>query len=253
MILVITKDLKLQNRWSNFWNKATLRECSAMGESIMLLHPGKKPNWNKLAQKAGQYASRVLCGDTVELPKERPWKRQDHRKMKEKILLNTLCSYSEQEEWVGLCDPEGKLCMLAWELAQRFPRVTVWCQFRERYQSLCELLLEELGAVLELCSSREGLMGCPIIGAMEAPPFRCQWDGLLLLVGKTDLPPLSGELRQNLRIAIPDELQAVTPCDVDAMDLYLAIMQENRQTVPNDLCFEISKGYGVNSIIENFP
>ena len=248
MILVISKDPSLQNRWTNFWNKATFRERLTMGESIMLLHPGRKPNWTKLAQKAGQYASRVICSSAIELPKERPWKQQDNQKMKEKILLNTLCSFSDKEEWVGLCDPEGKLCMMAWELAQSFPRVTVWCEFRERYHSLSKLLLEELGAALELCSSREGLLGCPVIGAMEAPPFRCQWDGLFLLVGKAEFPPLSGELKQQLRIPIPEELQEVTPADVDAMELYLAILREN----PADLCFIVNQQDNEQTSFENF-
>ncbi len=252
MILVLSADPSLQNWWTNFRNKASIQERSAQGESILLLHPGRKPKWKKLAQKTGQYASRVVVGQNIELPCERPWKRQDHSKMKEKILLNTLRAQSENTDWVGLCDPEGKLCMLAWELAQCFPRITIWCEFKERYQPVRTALMKELGAALELTSSREGMMGCPLIAAVEAPPFRCQWDGLMLLVGRTELPPLSGELRQELRIPVPDDVRKAAPADVDPMELYLAILREKRQDIPMDLCFELQEGEANLSSFEKF-
>ena len=237
MILVLSSDPDLQNYWTKFTGKYTMKECIAQGESILILHPGRKPNWSKLARKTGQYASRVVLGKGMLLPKERPWKQQDFSKQKEKILLNTLCSKSKDTDWVGLCDPEGKLTMLAWELAQCFPRVTVWCEFKERYQPLCDILMKELGAAIELTNSREGMMGCPLIGAMEAPPFRCQWDGLLLLVGRTELPTLSGELQQELSFPVPTDVREAAPADVDPMELYLAILKEKRQVLPADFCY----------------
>lgn len=252
MILVLSADPTLQNFWTNFWNKPCIKECSAQGESILLLHPGRNPKWSKLAQKTGQYASRIIVGRGITLPKERPWKRQEFTKQKEKILLNTLRSKADETDWVGLCDPEGKLTMLAWELAQSFPRVMVWCEFKERYQSLCEALMKELGAAVELTNSREGLMGCPLIGAMEAPPFRCQWDGLLLLTGKTELPPLSGELRQELRISVPEDVKKAAPSDVDPMELYLAILKEKRQEIPPNLCFELQEDSADINTFEKF-
>ena len=113
---------------------------------------------------------------------------------------------------------------------------------------MCEALMKELGAAVELTNSREGLMGCPLIGAMEAPPFRCQWDGLLLLTGKTELPPLSGELRQELRISVPEDVKKAAPFDVDPMELYLAILKEKRQEIPPNLCFELQEdGADINT------
>lgn len=244
MIVVLTADPALQNWWTNLWNRPVFREITVLGESIMLVHPGKRPDWDKLSQKLGRYSSRLLVGEGIELPKERPWKRMDNSKMKEQILCNTLCSFSDSLSWVGLYDPEGKLCVTAWELAQCYPRVTVWCRFRERYQSLCGDLMEQLGAAVELTSDWEGLMGCPLIGAMEAPAFRLRWDGTLLLCGRTEIPPVSGQLRQDLQIPLPPEVQEAVPTDVNAMELYLAVLKERGRgrgnpEFPDDLCYNV--------------
>ena len=110
-------------------------------------------------------------------------------------------------------------------------------EFKERYQPLCDILMKELGAAIELTNSREGMMGCPLIGAMEAPPFRCQWDGLLLLVGRIELPTLSGELQKELSFPVPTDVKEAAPADVDPMEFYLAILKEKRQVLPADFCY----------------
>lgn len=239
MIVVLSEDSRIQSRWQRFWKQSGLQETSALGESIMLIHPGQKPNWEKLARRLGRYTGRVVCGSGVQLPKERPWKAFDSSKLKEKLLCNTLCSFRDSLNWVGLYDPEGKRTVTAWELAQVFPRVTVWCRFRERYDSLCGSLMEQLGAAVELTSVNDGLLGCPLIGAMDVPPVYLRWDGTMLLCGRAELPPMSGVLRQDLRIPVPRELLAVCPADVDPMELYLALLHEGRRELPPDLCYDL--------------
>ena len=252
MILVLTADPSLQNPWQRFWKRPSFREVSAMGESIMLVNPGSKPQWDKLSQKVGRYAGRVVAAQDIDLPKERPWKRQDNSKMKERILGNTLCSFSDSLDWVGLYDPEGKRNVLAWELAQCYPRVTVWCRFRERYQALCGDLMEQLGASIELTQCWDGLMGCPLIGAMEMPDFRLRWDGTMLLTARADFPPISGTLRHDLQIPIPEELLSICPGDVDPMELFLAVLKEKRQEIPTDLCYQVLEVPALIGQIEKF-
>ena len=238
MILVLSRDPTLRNPLQKWLDRSVIREREVQGESIMLLHPGMKTDWQKTAQKLGRYASRVICPQSIELPKERPWRRMDCTKVKEKLLTNTLCSYSDRLEWVGVYDPDGRHTMMVWELAQHFPRVTVWCSFRERYASVSEELMEQLGAAPELTCNWEGFMGCPLIAAMEAPEFRLRWDGEMLLSGSCDVPPLMGTLRQNLRLEVPQEWREICPCDLDPQELYLAFLQESRKAIPKDLHYQ---------------
>lgn len=251
MIVVLSVDPALQSRWQRLLKQAAVQEAKALGESIILVHPGQKPNWEKLSQKLGRYASRLVVGEGIALPKERPWRRMDNSRLKEKILSNTLCSFSDSMDQVGLYDPEGRHTVLAWELAQVFPRVRVWCRFRERYDALCGDLMEQLGAAVELTSTWDGLMGCPLIGAMDAPPLKLRWDGTLLLTEKAELPPLCGTLRQNLKLAIPTELLELCPADVDPQELYLAVLQQNR-TIPPGLCYLVLEEPGAVREIEKF-
>ncbi len=233
MIVVLSADPALQSPWQRLLKQSVVREVNVLGESVMLVHPGQKPNWEKLSRKLGRYASRLIVGEGIVLPNERPWKRLDNSKMKEKILCSTLCSFSDSMDWVGLYDPEGRHTVLAWELAQVFPRVTVWCCFRERYDALCGDLMEQLGAAVELTSTWDGLMGCPLIGTMDVPPIKLRWDGTLLLTEKALLPPLCGTLRQNLQLPVPTEILELCPTDVDAREVYLAILQQSREVPPN--------------------
>ncbi len=252
MILVLSRDASLRTVWQHWLNCPVIREKEALGKSIMVVHPGREPKWPKLAQKLGRYASRVVCPAELELPKERPWKRLDSSKIREQILSNTFCRFSQQLEWVGLYDPEGRHTILAWELAQCFPRVTVWCRFRERYDSLCSDLMEQLGAVLELTSAWEGLMGCPLIGAMEPPEFRLRWDGDFILPGRWDIPPISGSLHQDLALPVPEELLRICPKDIDPRELYLAFLKEERKAVPQELCYLLPRSNQESASIEKF-
>lgn len=236
MIVVLTAEPGKRSFWARFRKQASFQECKVLGESVMLVYPGEEPNWDKLAQKLGRYASRVLVSPGnqrekagIRLPKQRPWHTLDNSKIKEQILCNTLCHLSEQYDWVGLYDPEGKLGLLVWELVQHFPRVTVWCRHRERYQALCHDLMEQFGAVIELTAAQNGLEGCPLLAAMEPPAFGIHWDGLLLLCGKTEIPHFRGRLQQELKVPLPEEAFFTLPPDVDRQELYLAIRQEQRR------------------------
>ncbi len=240
MIVVLSRDPALQNRWQRLWRQPSIREVDMLGESVMLVHPGTKPNWEKLARKLGRYAGRVLAGEGIQLPKERPWKPLDVSKVEERLLSATLISQAEQQDWVGVYDPEGKLTMLTWELAQHFPRVTVFCSFRERYHSLCEDLLEQLGAAIEVSSHWEALAVCPLIGSMSSPDFRLHWQGIFLLPGKGELPPIEGRtgtLLQQLPLPIPPELLPLCPMDLSPQSLYLALLKEGRVKAPEGLTY----------------
>jgi len=236
MIVLLSQDPGLQNPWQRFWRRSAVREAEALGEGVLLVHPGQKPNWPKLQRRLGRYAGR-LVPSAVTLPGERPWRSLDLTPAREKVLGNTLCAQEEQYRWVGLYDPQGRHCVLAWELAQHFPRVSVYCLRRERYQPLQESLLEQLGAVLELTASWEGLLDCPLVGALEAPEPRLRWNGLLLYPGSGAQPREEGLLGQDLQLLIPPEVLQICPSDVDPRDLYLAILQSRRSPQLEQLCY----------------
>lgn len=236
MIVLLSQDPGLQTPWQRFWRRAAVREVEALGEGILLVHPGQKPKWAKLERRLGHYAGR-LVPSRVPLPEERPWHHLDLGRAREKVLGNTLCAQEEQFRWVGLYDPQGRHCVLAWELAQHFPRVSVYCRQRERYQPLQENLLDQLGALLELSASWEALLDCPLVGALEAPEPQLRWRGLLLYPGSGASPREEGQLGQDLQLLIPPELRAICPSDVDPRDLFLAILQSRRSPQLGDLCY----------------
>ena len=66
MILVLSRDPTLRNPLQKWLDRSVIREREVQGESIMLLHPGIKTDWQKTAQKLGRYASRVVCPQSIE-------------------------------------------------------------------------------------------------------------------------------------------------------------------------------------------
>ncbi len=242
MIVVLSRDPSLQSLWQRFWKKSVIKEVNILGESVMLLHIGQKTDWTKFAQRLGRYAGRVVAGESIPLPEERPWKRLDVRKVEEKLLCDTLCRMEEGQDWVGVYDPEGELKTMVWELAQHFPRLSVWCREREKYDILCEDLLEQYGAAIERSSHWEGLKDCPIIGSMTTPDFRLCWQGLFLLPGKAEIPLIdgrSGSLCQQLQLPIPKEVEENCPCDLSPQSLYLALLKEGKVPWPEGLSYLI--------------
>lgn len=234
MIVLLSQDPGLRNAWQRFWRRGAVREVEALGEGVLLVHPGQKPQWRKLERRLGRYAGRLVPSG-VALPGERPWRNLDLGPAREKVLGNTLCAQEEQQRWVGLYDPQGRHCVLAWELAQHFPRVSVYCRQRERYQPLQESLLDQLGALLELSASWEALLDCPLVGALEPPEPQLRWRGLLLYPGSGARPREEGRLGQDLQLLIPAEVRAICPGDVDPRDLYLAILQSRRSPLLEEL------------------
>lgn len=251
MILILSRDKTLQNPWQRLMKRSVIREREALGESFMLVHPGQNPNWVRLAQRLGRYASRVVCSEEMDLPQSRPWRRMDCSSIEEQIMGNTLCSFSEQLDWVGLYDPQGIHQQLAWRLLQHFPRVTLWCRERQAYQDISETMMEELGAAPELTCDWNGFADCPLIGALEIPEFRLRWKGKLLLSGRSDIPHLQGILCDDLPLTVPQELLSICPNDLDPRKLYLAFLKENSREVSQTLRYLIPEKEA-SSNIEKF-
>ncbi len=238
MVVVLSRDPSLQNYWQRIWKQVSIKEEKILGESVMFVHPGEKPDWNRLAKKLGNYTERVVVGQGIELPPTSFWKSMDVSAVQEKILGTTICDLGRQEDHIGIYDPEGSLAELVLELAQYFSRITVFCPCEEAYEKLGKNIFEQEGTSIELSSAWDGLMDCSIIGSMVSPNFRLRWKGIFLLPGETEIPPISGwtgYLFKELRLQVPNEVKKLCPSDVTPKNLYLALLKEGRVKAPAGL------------------
>ncbi len=238
MVVVLSKDPSIQNYWQRLWRRISVKEEKILGESVMFVHPGEEPDWDKLAKKLGNYTERIVVGKGIELPDTEQWKPMDVCAVEEKILGDTICDLAGRDENIGIYDPEGRLQALVEELAEAFSKITVFCPLEEAYENLCKNIFEQQGTSIELTSAWDGLMDCSIIGGLTPPNFRLRWRGIFLLPGETEIPPISGwtgSLFKELRLPVPNELKKLCPLDVPPKSLYLALLKEGRVKAPEGL------------------
>ncbi len=251
MVVALTAERDGLNRWQRWWNHTVVLDKPVQDAVVNIVYIGKKTNWDRLQQKIGRDSTHVVAGKEVSLPQTRLWKRFDSSRQKEEILTRTLISLRSSTDQIGLWDPLGRMQRTAWCLAQVYPRVTVWCQCREKYRAVAQQLMEEQGASLQITQGQELWQECLIMGAMEQPPDQISWKGLLLLAGPRRSMHQQGMLLHSLQVDVPPEISAICPKDIEEQELYLSLCQEQRTHRGKELCFYSGKYWDENRRIED--
>lgn len=130
---------------------------------------GKKVNWSKISELAGNERNNILCNANIIIPKDCEIKRYSTNSLKERIAENTAievikrCSEDFNSLKIGLYDPDGENTELVSTLIKYTDNITVVTNATEDYYQVYKQIITNTGAVLVLKRNSSALKNSNII------------------------------------------------------------------------------------------
>ncbi|MBQ4128289.1 MAG: hypothetical protein IJD68_00795 [Ruminococcus sp.] len=134
-----------------------------------------KINWQKIDKVVLAQRNRLLCSETLELPKKYGYKRFEDDEYKHRLCTNMavslLCSIKNADFKVGLVDKEAIHTQLVKYLLKYIDNLTVVTDKVDDYLLVAETELLETGVPIRLTKSEKAVHDCDFIIAPDGMNF----------------------------------------------------------------------------------
>lgn len=202
-----------------------------LGEYLLVTTYSEQINWDKVAQITGRAGRNLVLPRRIQLPQGCPVRRFEPDAFRLQVLLNTCVDVIRHTKLplyrkiVTLVDQDGAYTQFVPDLLCYCMTVKVVTAAQERYGTLSEKMMEELGASIVVTDHMEGSDGSMLIIAPDAEQaVQVAQPVAVITAGDIDRPALC-KLVGDLRIQPKGDLAACVPKEIDALDFAAAMCQ----------------------------